>query len=251
MLPLESAAIIRGLLRCHYTKEAWEVLDDELSLPLEGWVNFQSSRSSSTTNSNSNNYNINTNNNDELAHLEKESIRREIEVRDKLIQRARSISSIASRHFYEDEPTLAMKAIQKLKDMADIVKESGLTSDDLGIPWERLVKGAAQCESKRRDGKWDNTVGSSSKESNEDTSRWPCNIVYFVLDAMVVFPPENKDVIFESLCNALVRRTCFVTGAVGMDGCPIADRGEVAFIGRSNVGKSSLVNMVSVFVLVL
>ena len=243
MLPLESAAIIRGLLRCHYTKEAWEVLDDELSLPLEGWINFQSS--SSTTNSNTN-----TNNNDELAHLEKESIRRELEVRDKLIQRARSISSIASRHFYEDEPTLAMKAIQKLKDMADIVKESGLTSDDLGIPWERLVKSAAQCESKRRDGKWDNTVG-SSKESNEDTSRWPCNIVYFVLDTMVVFPPENKDVIFESLCNALVRRTCFVTGAVGMDGCPEADRGEVAFIGRSNVGKSSLVNMVSVFVLVL
>jgi GTP-binding protein EngB required for normal cell division len=36
-----------------------------------------------------------------------------------------------------------------------------------------------------------------------------------------------------------------VTGAVGMDGCPEADRGEVAFIGRSNVGKSSLVNMVS------
>jgi GTPase involved in cell partitioning and DNA repair len=31
-----------------------------------------------------------------------------------------------------------------------------------------------------------------------------------------------------------------------MDGCPEADRGEVAFIGRSNVGKSSLVNMVSV-----
>ena len=242
MLPLESAAIIRGLLRCHHTKEAWEVLDDELSLPLDGWVNFQSSRS--TTNGNSN-YNTNTNS-DELVHLEKESIRRELEVRDKLIQRTRSIASIASRHFYEDEPTNAMKAIQKLKDMSDIVKESGLTSNDLGIPWERLVKGAAQCESKRRDGKWD-IVG--SKESSEDSSIWPCNIVYFVLDAMVVFPPENKDVIFESLCNALVRRTCFVTGAVAMDGCPEADRGEVAFIGRSNVGKSSLVNMVSVLCL--
>lgn len=30
-----------------------------------------------------------------------------------------------------------------------------------------------------------------------------------------------------------------------MDGCPEADRGEVAFIGRSNVGKSSLVNMLT------
>jgi hypothetical protein len=225
MLPLESAAIVRGLLRCHYTKEAWEVLEDELSLPLEGWVDF--SRSNAFD--------------DDKLHLEKEYIRRRLEIRDKLVHRARSIGSIASRHFYEDEPTAAMDAIQKLKDMGDIVKRAGLTSEDLGIPWERLVKGAASCESKRRDGKWDESNG----ESGEDTSRWPCNIVYFVLDALVAFPPENKDVTFESLCNALVRRTCFVTGAVGMDGCPEADRGEVAFIGRSNVGKSSLVNMVS------
>ncbi len=62
---------------------------------------------------------------------------------------------------------------------------------------------------------------------------------------MISFPPENRDVTFEALCNALVRRTVFVTGAVDMKGCPEADRGEVAFIGRSNVGKSSLVNMVN------
>ncbi|EED91354.1 predicted protein, partial [Thalassiosira pseudonana CCMP1335] len=62
---------------------------------------------------------------------------------------------------------------------------------------------------------------------------------------MIAFPSENKDGTFEALCNALVRRTVFVTGAVGMDGCPEADRGEVAFIGRSNVGKSSLVNMLT------
>jgi len=190
MLPLESAAIVRGLLRCHYTKEAWEVLEDELSLPLEGWVDFHRSDTFD----------------DDEVHLEKESIRRQLEIRGRLVHRARSIGSIASRHFYEEEPTAAMNAIQKLKDMGGIVKEAGLTADP---------------------------------------SRWPCNIVYFVLDAMVVFPPENKDVTFEALCNALVRRTCFVTGAVGMDGCPEADRGEVAFIGRSNVGKSSLVNMVS------
>lgn len=225
MLPLESAAIVRGLLRCHYTKEAWEVLEDELSLPLKGWVDFRS----------------NSNTDDDEVHLEKESIRRKLEIRERLVQRARSISSIASRHFYEDEPTAGMKAIHKLKEMCDIVKEAGLVSEDLGIPWERLVKGAAQCESKRRDGKWD----IRTHVSDEDPSRWPCNIVYFVLDAMVVFPPENKDIIFEALCNALVRRTCFVTGAVGMDGCPVANRGEVAFIGRSNVGKSSLVNMLT------
>ena len=61
---------------------------------------------------------------------------------------------------------------------------------------------------------------------------------------------ENDNATFEALCNALVRRTVFVTGAVDMDGCPDADRGEVAFIGRSNVGKSSLVNMVRLFSLV-
>ncbi|EEC47349.1 predicted protein, partial [Phaeodactylum tricornutum CCAP 1055/1] len=42
-----------------------------------------------------------------------------------------------------------------------------------------------------------------------------------------------------------VRRVIFVTGAVTMEGCPPSDRGEAVFIGRSNVGKSSLVNMVT------
>ena len=124
--------------------------------------------------------------------------------------------------------------------MGDIVNQSGLTSEELGMPWERIIRGAALCENKRRSGKWDGI----DSNSDEDTTQWPCNIVYTVLDAMVAFPPENKDVTFEALCNALVRRTVFVTGAVDMDGCPEADRGEVAFIGRSNVGKSSLVNMV-------
>ena len=35
MMPMESAAIIRGLLRVHNTTDALEVLDDELSLPLD------------------------------------------------------------------------------------------------------------------------------------------------------------------------------------------------------------------------
>lgn len=35
MLPLESAAIIRGLLRVNYVTDALEVLEDELSLPLQ------------------------------------------------------------------------------------------------------------------------------------------------------------------------------------------------------------------------
>lgn len=225
MLPLESAAIVRGLLRCHHIDEAWEVLNDELHLPPDGWVEFDATDDNVSD--------------DGEIHLEDETIRRQLEIRELLIHRARSIGSIASRHFYEEEPTAGIAAILKLREMGDIIKDSGLTSQELGMPWERLVRGAALCEKERRDGKWDKA------ESTEDTSQWPCNIVYTVLDAMIAFPPENKDVTFEALCNALVRRTVFVTGAVDMDGCPEADRGEVAFIGRSNVGKSSLVNMVS------
>jgi len=73
----------------------------------------------------------------------------------------------------------------------------------------------------------------------------PCNLVYSVLNAMATFPSDNNDQTYEALSNALVRRTVFVTGAVTVEGIPEADRGEVVFIGRSNVGKSSLVNMVS------
>lgn len=226
MLPLESAAIVRGLLRCHYIEEAWEVLEDELSLPLDGWVEFDTSA---------------IDDNADEIHLEEEGVRQQLEIRDRLIHRARSIGSIASRHFYDEEPTAGMRAIHKLKDMGSIVNDSGLTAEDLGLPWDRFVRGAAVCESKRRDGKWDD---GGNEKSGEDPSQWPCNIVYTVLDAMIAFPPENNDATFEALTNALVRRTVFVTGAIGMDGCPDADRGEVAFIGRSNVGKSSLVNMV-------
>lgn len=256
MLPLESAAIVRGLLRIHHTNEAWEVLEDELSLPLEGSVQWD------VVNNGKNKVIVvddddddeRNNMNDEELHFEEESTRRRLEARDKLIHRARSISSIASRHFYEMEPTDGMKAVSKLKEMGNVVNKAGLTADMVGIPWDRLVKGAALCESKRRDGKWDKIDENEDKNeedstattttTNETPSSWPCNFVYTVLDAMIAFPSENKDVTFEALCNALVRRTVFVTGAVDMEGCPEADRGEVAFIGRSNVGKSSLVNMV-------
>ncbi len=38
------------------------------------------------------------------------------------------------------------------------------------------------------------------------------------------------------------QRTDFLKGVVAMDGLPVADRVEVCFAGRSNVGKSTLIN---------
>lgn len=43
--------------------------------------------------------------------------------------------------------------------------------------------------------------------------------------------------------NAIAKQTwSFLRGVVDVEGVPVADRPEVAFAGRSNVGKSSLIN---------
>jgi hypothetical protein len=155
------------------------------------------------------------------------------ESKDLIKHRALSISSIASRHFFEGDPVMAVKACKMLAELGPKVRESKLVAEDVKMPWVRLITGAGECESKVRDGsiKWD---------EDEDVEL-PCNLVYSVLNAMTTFPTETNDRTFEALSNALVRRVLFVTGAVDMAGCPPADRGEAVFIGRSNVGKSSLV----------
>lgn len=57
--------------------------------------------------------------------------------------------------------------------------------------------------------------------------------------AEAVAGPET----LEHLATAAVKSVDFVTGAVSMATLPAGDLPEVAFVGRSNVGKSSLVNM--------
>lgn len=200
MLPLESAAVIRGMLRVHNVTDAIALLDDELSLPLQG------------------------------TPLDSP------ENKDRIKHRALSIASIASRHFFEGEPSMAVKACGMLEELGPIVRMSGLTTDELSMPWARIIRGAAQCESGRRDG--------SIVPCLPDVEL-PVNLVYSVLNAMTTFPSDNSDRTYEALSNALVRRTLFITGAVDMSGLPSADRGEAVFIGRSNVGKSSLVNMLT------
>ena len=133
---------------------------------------------------------------------------------------------------------MAVLACNMLSELGPILRSSGLTAEELKFPWTRIIQGASQCESGRREG----TV----IPCMEDVVL-PCNLVYSVLNAMSTFPSDNNDRTYEALSNALVRRTLFITGAINMDGCPDSDRGEVVFIGRSNVGKSSLVNMVRHF----
>jgi GTP-binding protein len=68
--------------------------------------------------------------------------------------------------------------------------------------------------------------------------------VFAVIDAMRAAGVELDDETFEFLANATVRQVEFITGAVSMDTLPEPMNAEVAFVGRSNVGKSSLVNMI-------
>lgn len=201
MLPMESAAIIRGLLRAHNVNYALEIMEDELSLPIPG------SDLSEPAN------------------------------RERIKHRALTLASIASRHFYAQEPALAVLACQKMADIGPLVREAGLQPEDLNMPWARILRGAAQCESGRR--------GGTIAPYEGDDVELPCNVGYSVLNAMTTFPSENSDRVYELLSNVLVRRVLFITGAIAMDGCPPADRAEAVFIGRSNVGKSSLVNMVT------
>jgi len=63
------------------------------------------------------------------------------------------------------------------------------------------------------------------------------------MDAMRSAKVEATHETFEFLANSAVRSVEFVKGAVSIDTLPDPLKAEVAFAGRSNVGKSSLVNM--------
>jgi GTP-binding protein len=208
-VPSESASLIRALLRTHNVSAAVTILDEELPLP-----------------------------NNAITVLPT------AQVKELLLLRSSSLLLVASYHFAHGDAMQAISACEELSAMGPLVEQSGLVASDLnGLSWDRLIRDASHCESLRRRNRV--TTSSTHFAETEAQSSLPCNVVYSALDAILYFPTKLNDQAYEALANSLVRRVVFVAGAVSVDNFPPSDRGEVAFIGRSNVGKSSLLNMVT------
>lgn len=220
-IPSDSAAIIRALLRCSNS-------------------NIGSSSKNTVTISNSTIIEIAMNLLEEELPLpttqettspqNEQPEQQQHQHEEELIKyRSLTLLSIASCCFKQGGATKALKACDMLRLLGPMVVGG---KNPVQMPWLKLIQSAAYYESQHR---------------SQNATVAPANVVYSVLDCMNTFPSENDDLVYEALSNSLVRRVEFVTGAVSMKDLPPPDRGEAAFIGRSNVGKSSLVNMVRTF----
>lgn len=132
--PFESAAIFRGLLRMHKTEEAFELLEKELYVNEDG-----------------------------------------VEANDntlRITHRSRSLASIASRSFFENNPLVAYRACRLLAALAPVIQRAELTADDLDMPWVRILAGANHC------------MAGEHREDEEDLEA-------VVLDVMQVFPQDK------------------------------------------------------------
>mmetsp|Transcript_18801 Transcript_18801/g.37913 ORF Transcript_18801/g.37913 Transcript_18801/m.37913 type:complete len:364 (+) Transcript_18801:59-1150(+) len=119
MQPHESAAIVKGLMRVGQVEQAWEVLDDELRLPMQG------------------------------LSLQAESSQ------EVLKQRAHALSSIASRHFHQGEPYVAARALSELGKLGSVITEAHMKNGDLEMPWSKLVTAATVCTELLNKNGWD------------------------------------------------------------------------------------------------
>lgn len=108
IIPMESAAIIRGLLRLSNVTDALQMLDEELSIPTEAT--------------------------------------QDIFYKERIKHRALSLASIASRHFFQKEPLTALMACRMLSDLGPTVQLTDLTENDLELPWTRIRMGAKECQ---------------------------------------------------------------------------------------------------------
>lgn len=117
--PYESAAIVRGLMRVGLVEQGWEVLQDELRLPMDGLCLHDQS------------------------------------CQDVLKQRAHALASIASRHFYQGEPYVAARALSELGNLGSVITKADVESGDLNMPWDKLVTAAAVCGDMLMKNGWD------------------------------------------------------------------------------------------------
>jgi pentatricopeptide repeat protein len=144
MQPYESAAIVRGLMRTGNVEEAWEVLDDELRLPMDGCALDSS------------------------------------DAQQKLKHRAKALSSIATRHFYQGEPYVAAKALFKLGELGFAIDESHMTDGELDMPWTKLVAAAETCHR--------TLAGNHVMKHPDSAVKLPENLSELVWGAMLAFP---------------------------------------------------------------
>lgn len=119
MTSFESAAILRGLLRMHKVDAAFELLEEELAVVQD--VNG-------------------THDNDRLKH------------------RSQALGSIASRHFFENDPKVAIRACHMLAELGPTIVEAGLSAEELEMPWYRILIAADQCKANHPNHAYDEAV---------------------------------------------------------------------------------------------
>lgn len=235
---VEAAALVRALLRVGNVTDAWDILNEELALP---------SAAADDDKDDDRHRRSSFRDNQDRSSAAGRS--------DRVRYRALALAAVAARHLWAGDAVDAVAACAALAETGPVARTAGWTAEHLAVPWTRLLRAAAHCHQCRLRGGGGGIAPSHHLHPTTTTTTLetnaavppplPCNVAYAVLAAMATFPSNNDNDVYERLAHALVRRVVFVTGAVSMAGCPIADRGEACFIGRSNVGKSSLINMIT------
>jgi len=176
-----------------------------------------------------------------------------VELSESIIERSTALSILSQKYYDLDSYVSASSTVKELEGLGPKLRsllDENTEDEELrervvySVDWTALIQSSGKCESRRR------SIFKNARENGGDlklaieSNGGKQNVVFTVLRSLSTHPSPNTDSIYEALANALVRRTTFLKGSVSMQTLPKPDRGEVAFIGRSNVGKSSLVNMI-------